>query len=1269
MAEGTEAPPAPPAEEGKKRKKWLAVIVSLVVVLAAIGITAVLLSRPSGPPPGQVLDRVEVVPTTASIEVGQTKVYTARAFDGAGALIDFSRISVAWSVAPTALGAFNNLTIPNTVFTGAEVGTGTITATVTFERSTKAGTASVEVRPVPNWAAEIRLVGLPATAKVGASVTATVEVYDRFAQPYAGYAGTVTFSANPAGGASLPIDYSFVAADQGVHTFTGGLSFSVAGTYDVAVEDAANVSLSDTATIQVNPPQAPTARATATENQFTVTFDGSTSTDPDGTIASYAWDFGDAGTGTGPIVVHTYAGQGDYTVTLTVTDDDALTGTTTLPVRLWPPAASFAVAHAGFRVDVDASGTTDVDANVVSYAWDWGDGSPPGSGVTATHTYATEGSYTILLTVTDSDAFADTDSRTFALFRPIASFTASIPVDTVAVDASASTDDGTIVSYSWDWGDGSPAGSGVTAAHTYTTTGSKTITLTVTDDVGLQATATRTVTPRFVPVACFSVSTNFLDLAVDAGCTTDVDNNIASYAWEWGDGSPAGSGVTGAHTYAAPGTYTVTLNVTDGDGFWDAASRDVTVSGSLIPPIACFSLVVNGAQERIEVDGRCSIDSDGTVVSYAWDWGDGSPAGNGATASHAYAANGTYTVTLTITDDDGLTDTTSRTASWFPPWPCFTHTANGWDVSVDGRCSVDGDGAIASYAWNWGDGSPSGSGATASHTYGAAGTYTITLTVRDSDGFLRTTGRSVTFNPPTARFDVATVSFTISVDASASSDPDGTIIAYAWDWGDTSTGTGMLASHTYGASGRFTVRLTVTDDAGLTGTAQAEVSVNATSLDFTFYDFFNVPLDTWWTDPQQRQRVYGDVVLSNAYPYITWYPWAEDRQNPTGDDPFLYTMYRMNVVGQNLPGYSIDDPVLLPRFGADQPGGSVQVDLYMQYVSNTRRTQLSNAGCFINQGSMDGFIIEIQGTYKMNAATSRELFDVQGNPATWWPANTMPGCSAYGVFESRYENWLFDQGNINHDIYNAFEYTYSPWYTDITATYDAVSDVTTVTFHHIAWGGEVLYARWFYWGTTDYLAGAPQGWWGHELGWFEDWTFNATISTDIDFRLHTAIAYHMNNVGTVGGDNIWNTADDNSTWVWEPFNMDYLYRTVAHPRSELTAYEGRTYLHAQVGNVRYGTQYRYDYPPVTWNLRTGVTWTFRFPTNPIWFFDPFTSLETSRPADLRHYVAPMTFDRTTPLGLGTWDAATRTLRIVGPTNIVAPANPDFGQPSITMRPA
>ncbi|WP_225984189.1 PKD domain-containing protein [Epidermidibacterium keratini] len=167
-----------------------------------------------------------------------------------------------------------------------------------------------------------------------------------------------------------------------------------------------------------------------------------------------------------------------------------------------------------------------------------------------------------------------------------------------------------------------------------------------------------------------------------------------------------------------------------------------------------------------------------------------------------------------------------------PPTAKVSAAANGLSVTVDGSSSSDPDGSIASYAWDFGDGQ-TGTGATATHTYAAAGTYTITLTVTDNAGATATANTSVTVTAPppnqapTAKFTFSTQGLTAAVDGSTSSDPDGSIASYAWDFGDGQTGTGATATHTYTAAGTYTITLTVTDNAGATATATGSVTVSA----------------------------------------------------------------------------------------------------------------------------------------------------------------------------------------------------------------------------------------------------------------------------------------------------------------------------------------------------------------------------------------------------------------------------------------------------------
>ncbi|MGI9319299.1 MAG: PKD domain-containing protein, partial [bacterium] len=156
-------------------------------------------------------------------------------------------------------------------------------------------------------------------------------------------------------------------------------------------------------------------------------------------------------------------------------------------------------------------------------------------------------------------------------------------------------------------------------------------------------------------------------------------------------------------------------------------------------------------------------------------------------------------------------------------------------VNVDASGSSDGDGTITNYDWNFGDGN-TGSGVTTSHQYTATGSYTLILTVTDDDGETDQTTTSITVALPN---QVPLASFTanpidgdapliINVDAAGSSDVDGTITNYVWDFGDGSADTGIAASSQYSTAGDYTVTLTVTDDDGATD--QATLLITVTEL-------------------------------------------------------------------------------------------------------------------------------------------------------------------------------------------------------------------------------------------------------------------------------------------------------------------------------------------------------------------------------------------------------------------------------------------------------
>ena len=267
-----------------------------------------------------------------------------------------------------------------------------------------------------------------------------------------------------------------------------------------------------------------------------------------------------------------------------------------------PPVAVIEYTIVDATVSVDGSKSYDVDAgdSVVAWAWDFGDGATT-SGVTATHTYAVTGDYTIMLTVEDTTGMTGSADVTVHAEvapppnqPPTAAFTWTVNDLTVAFDATTSTDDKGVVSYAWDFGDGS-TGTGVQVTHTYTTYGIKTVTLTVADLEGLTNSVTHDVVliesiPK--PVASFTTTVSGATVTVDGSASTSSPGTtIMAYMWDFGD-MVISTGVTHPHLYIATGTYAITLVVMDSLGVSsDPLVKTVSVTNGNPPP---FPYIVYG---------------------------------------------------------------------------------------------------------------------------------------------------------------------------------------------------------------------------------------------------------------------------------------------------------------------------------------------------------------------------------------------------------------------------------------------------------------------------------------------------------------------------------------------------------------------------------------------------------------------------------------------------------------------------------------------------
>ena len=366
-----------------------------------------------------------------------------------------------------------------------------------------------------------------------------------------------------------------------------------------------------------------------------------------------------------------------------------------LPPASLPKAAftfSPTPATVGVLLHFDASTSTvgSGATTIVSYAWDFGDGTTS-TGKNPTHTYDSAGSYTVSLTVTNDRSLSASGSQIVAVGAPVptpaalpqAVFTFSPAApgvnETVFFNGSTSTAGSghTLRSYTWTFGDGVTA-TGVTVSHAYTVAGTYTVQLTVTDEIGQVSTSAGTTVGVGSPPAPNSNFT-FSPITPAAGqqvvfdastSTTAQGQAIVDVAWNFGDGTPVihcpgnaacvttnGTNRVSAHTYTFPGTFVVNLVVTDSAGRTGSKSQNVpVVSGN---PTAVLNLFKAGGNQITADGSQSSATGSSTINTYRFIWGDGTAdtVGAASSASHTFAVAGAHTVTLIVTDSQ------SRTAS------------------------------------------------------------------------------------------------------------------------------------------------------------------------------------------------------------------------------------------------------------------------------------------------------------------------------------------------------------------------------------------------------------------------------------------------------------------------------------------------------------------------------------------------------------------------------------------------------------------------------
>ena len=558
-------------------------------------------------------------------------------------------------------------------------------------------------------------------------------------------------------------------------------------------------------------------------------------------ITERLWFFGDGAKSSEPNPVHVYQEAGTYTVALFVktkigTDTEAKAGCITVsPPRSGANADFVGVPTSGGRpLTVQFTDQSNPGSGPITFrAWSFGDGATS-TAQNPSHTYAAAGTFSVSLAVTTPDG-TDTENKPGYILvsdsaLPTAAFSGSprAGLKPLGVQFTDQSTPGTypITSWAWSFGDGGTS-TAQSPSHTYAAAGSYAVTLTVTTSAGSDSDSQGgyvVVSDPTLPTAAFSGSprTGLKPLGVQfTDQSTPGSFPITSRAWSFGDGGTS-TAQSPSHTYAAAGSYAVTLTVTTSAGSDSVTKAGYVVVSDPIQPTAGFSASPRAGSIPLGVQFTDqSTPGSYSITSWSWSFGDGGTS-TLQSPSHTYISTGNFAVSLTVTTPAGSDSEIvgGYIVATQPPSAAFEGSPRTGDRPLAVQfndLSTAGSAPITTWSWSFGDGATNTSQNPA-HTYTTAGTYTVALAVTTADGsdtatiqgYVAVTEPPV---PPTADFSGSptsgpaplTVQFTDqSVQGTAP------IASWLWSFGDAGTSTAQNPSHVYSLPGTYAASLTVT---------------------------------------------------------------------------------------------------------------------------------------------------------------------------------------------------------------------------------------------------------------------------------------------------------------------------------------------------------------------------------------------------------------------------------------------------------------------------
>lgn len=588
-------------------------------------------------------------------------------------------------------------------------------------------------------------------------------------------------------------------------------------------------------------------------------------------VTSWLWNFGDLSSGFQNISnlknpQHIYYQAGNYTVSLISYTATGCSDTTYQTLEIIIPTVEFvaSIACNGTNTQfTDQSATNGLP--ITSWYWQFGDGNTSNL-KNPSNLYAFSGNYSVILSVSNILGCEATKTEViYVLPKPTADFTFDTPCQgntTHFTDASYSTGNVPITTWTWDFGDGYSSNL-QNPTHFYELAGNYQVNLSITDINGCTDDTLITITVYGKPIANFTWNIQNCDTTYFVSTSGGGGTTISAWLWNFDD---AGSGIYNTstqenpwHYFTLPGNYDVQLIVTNAYG-----CKDTLINSVLYDPFP---------QPDFLFDTACSGDtthffansSQANIIAYNWNFDDGTT-GLGPNPVHVYSAPGTYYVTLIITNTDQCSNYIQKAVKVYAsPLASFTAqdtTCLGSPVSFTNTSSGNS-GSIASFSWDFGDGYTS-SAPNPQHTYASSGNFTVQLVVTNSNGCQSHSQKTLFINPgPIADFSADTACLGSPTLFTDLSQPQGSPLSgWQWVFGDGATLTGIPNPvHVYANAGQYNATLTITDASGCTGSTTHQVTVNELpSVAFTTISTIHCNNDTVYfvnqTTGQTSQTIY-----------------------------------------------------------------------------------------------------------------------------------------------------------------------------------------------------------------------------------------------------------------------------------------------------------------------------------------------------------------------------------------------------------------------------